>query len=122
MSSACSFTSTASTAATMVSLIAQRLHWIEARRTPGRIERGKERQHKRHHHHSAGFRCVHVGGQMREKIEFGREQLGVSEQGKELADALDIEANHHAEQKAVQLTYRDDQGASEQEHAQNGNL
>src|SRR3974390_1149791 len=114
MSSACSFTSTASTAstaATMVSLITQRLHWIEARRTPGRIERGKERQQKRHHHHSAGFRCVHVGGQMREKIELGREQFGVSEPGKELADALDIKADHHAEQEADQRAYYADRGA-----------
>src|SRR5262249_57517241 len=59
------------------SLIAQRLNRIEACCPPGRIERGQQRQCECHHDYRCRLATIDIGGQLRKKVQFGREQLRV---------------------------------------------
>ena len=51
-------------------LVTQRVDRIEARRAPGRIERGEQRQRERQHDHRRGLAESHLGRQLRQEVDF----------------------------------------------------
>src|SRR5436305_13724838 len=77
----------------VVSFIAQSLDRIEARRAPRRIERRQERERERHHHHRRGLAGIEIGGKLGEKIELGREQLGIGKPPQEATYCIAIDAH-----------------------------
>src|SRR6185437_2455435 len=79
--------------------VTQRFNRIEARGTPRWIERGENRESKRHHYDRYRLARVHFGRQLRQVIELRGEQVSVGDPADELAQALDVEADKHAEQK-----------------------
>src|SRR5271167_1227365 len=99
------------------SFIAQGLDWIELGRTPGRIDRRRERKKKRKPHH-----CKHVvrldpRGQLRQEIEFGRKEVGAGDPAQTLADRLDVVGDQEPEHEADGGADKSDGRASDEKNA-----
>src|SRR5581483_3996280 len=102
------------------SLIAQRLHRIEPRGTPGGIERGQDRENQRHRGDPDDLDRIHNRRQFREEIDRGVEEVGARQALQESPDALDVIGEGGAEQATQRGPEDADTGAGEQEDAHDG--
>src|SRR6202012_3564581 len=63
---------------------------------------------------AAGRPVFLVDWQLGQEIKLRREQFGICQPGQELPDRFDVEAHHHADEKAAQRTDHADRGARDQ--------
>src|SRR5262249_15296184 len=83
--------------ALIVSLIAQRLDRIEARRAPGRIKRRQQRQHERHYQYRRGLAGIEIGGEFRQKKKIGGEQIRIFHPRQEKPERLTFEGREQSQ-------------------------
>src|SRR5262245_8566566 len=105
-----------------VLFIAQRLHRIEARRTPGWVECGEQRKHKCHDHDCCRLSRIHVSRTTRQEVELGRKQLRIGEPGEELPDAFNVETNDYAKHEPYDRPDHPDGSAGNQEYTHDRTL
>src|SRR3546814_10463376 len=102
------------------SLIAQRLHRIEARRAPGRIDRRGKGQAERHAGHDDHFQIVDPRGKLAQEVDLGVEEGRARQALEPLPDDLDILCEGDAESEARDGPDDADRSPGQEEHQNDG--
>src|ERR1051326_2782326 len=102
------------------SFIAKSLNRIEAGSAPGRIERRKQGERKRHHDHGRDLVRIHFRRHVTQKVDLRVEESRSRERRQKLSDGLDVLAKYDANQKSRGSTQDTDARARDQKYAHDG--